>query len=174
MSLRIIHFLGESGSGKTTTIELLLKELAGARIGVIKHIHAEGFDISDKDTARFARAGASTVVAISPYETVIILREKRLSLAEVLKYFEEMGTEYLFVEGFKEEVNLLKGAIKVLCVRDEGSALRQIAELGPPYVIVSYSMKEVKAVGNIEVIHMPEETYKLVNILVHKEKGPTS
>ncbi len=161
---------GESGSGKTTTIELLLNELAGASVGVIKHIHAEGFDASDKDTARFARAGAGAIIAISPYETISILRGKRPGLAEALKYLEEMGVEYVFVEGFKEEASLLKGAIKVLCVKDEGSALRQIAELGPPDAIVSYSMKEVKAVGNIEVIHMPEEIVKLFSLLVYQKK----
>lgn len=163
--MKIVQFLGESGSGKTTTIELLINHLSGAHIGVIKHVHMEGFDINNKDTARFARAGASTVVAVSPYETVIIKKKNRPDLVELLDKLEGEGIDYLFVEGFKEERERLRKAIRVLCANDEGSALRQIAQFGPVDLLVSYSMKGVKSAGGVDIIHMPEELERLLRFI---------
>lgn len=62
----VIPVVGGKKSGKTSTIELLVKELAhrGYRVAVAKHIPEPDFtiDTDGKDTWRFGQAGAKIVV----------------------------------------------------------------------------------------------------------------
>jgi len=60
--MQVIAVVGTKKSGKTTTIENLVKELTkrGHKLAVIKHISKPDFtiDTAGKDTWKFARAGA--------------------------------------------------------------------------------------------------------------------
>jgi len=93
--VKVVAVVGSGrGSGKTTTIESLLKELnaRGYKAGAIKKIHREDFsiDIPQKDTWRIAEAGAKIVVALAPKEVCVVKRLRGES-------------------GFTEAMNLLKG-----------------------------------------------------------------
>jgi molybdopterin-guanine dinucleotide biosynthesis protein MobB len=65
----VIAFVGPHNCGKTSLVERLTRLAArqGIRVGVIKRAgQALQFDQSGKDSARFAAAGATGVVAIGP------------------------------------------------------------------------------------------------------------
>ncbi|MEK6977946.1 MAG: molybdopterin-guanine dinucleotide biosynthesis protein B [Candidatus Hydrothermarchaeota archaeon] len=91
-------------SGKTTTVEALLREFVarGYRTGTIKQIHEEAFSIDtpEKDTWRHAEAGAEVVVSAAPGEVALIKRlrgEDRLQVA--LRLLEPQGLDIVLVEG---------------------------------------------------------------------------
>lgn len=72
----IVSVVGESGAGKTTFLEKLIKELKnrGLRVAVIKHhVHHADIDRPGKDTWRFAGAGADVVALSAPGKVGLFL-----------------------------------------------------------------------------------------------------
>ncbi|MCX6577587.1 MAG: molybdopterin-guanine dinucleotide biosynthesis protein B [Candidatus Aminicenantes bacterium] len=73
--MKIIAFVGDSGSGKTRLIRRLVPELKkrGMSVAVIKHC-AHGFDLGgkDKDSSKFLAAGADGVALVSPERQAVI------------------------------------------------------------------------------------------------------
>jgi len=103
---RIFSIIGESGIGKTTLIEKLIKELRKKRfkVCVIKHCH-HGFDLdhSGKDSWRFNRAGASSIILTSPERIALMKRiEKRYRLKELDCLIGD-DVDIVFIEGFRKE-----------------------------------------------------------------------
>lgn len=93
--------IGNSGSGKTCLIELLIPQLRGAgyKVGVLKHAH-HGFEVDrpGKDSARVSEAGADAVVVLGPNGLV----EKRASapiLTEALQRLNDM--DLVIIEGYR-------------------------------------------------------------------------
>ena len=72
----VIAVIGTRNSGKTTVVEVIIKGLTkkGYSVASAKHIPEKEFtiDTQGKDTWRHAKAGASTVLSISPNELTII------------------------------------------------------------------------------------------------------
>ncbi len=68
----IVAVVGNSNSGKTTAVEVLIKGLTekGYKIGSAKHIPDPEFtiDTKGKDTWKHARAGANTVLSVGQNE----------------------------------------------------------------------------------------------------------
>ena len=101
----LISFVGPSGAGKTTIIVKLIRELEkrGFRVGAIKHSRA-GFtlDPAGKDSARFKKAGARTVLLISPASLGLISDHgEKLSPARAAAMFFK-NADIVLVEGWKE------------------------------------------------------------------------
>lgn len=100
----IVAFSAPSGTGKTTLIERVVRELVGrgVRVGVIKaDAHRLVLDTPGKDSWRFAEAGASHVA---------VLGEGRLALFERLDREETLigavnrlfpGVDLVLAEGFR-------------------------------------------------------------------------
>jgi len=97
--MKFFSVFGYSKSGKTTTIENLIKELVkrGYTVGSIKDIHYEGFaiDTEGTNTDRHKKAGSKLVTARGLYETDI-LYQRRLSIPEILKFYNH---DYVIIEG---------------------------------------------------------------------------
>lgn len=100
--VRLFSVYGVSGSGKTTTIEQILRELIkrGKTVGTVKDIHFEQFAMDTKgtNTHRHKEAGAQLVSAWGQRETDI-LYQRRLSLLELLTHYNE---EYVILEGVSQ------------------------------------------------------------------------
>jgi molybdopterin-guanine dinucleotide biosynthesis protein B len=81
MSGQILGVVGWSGSGKTSLLEYLVRELSasGKSVNIVKHSHHDIIiEPLHKDSARLRLAGASEVLLASPYRYVITreLREE--------------------------------------------------------------------------------------------------
>ncbi len=97
--MKIFSVYGFSKSGKTTTIENLIKELVkrGYSVGSVKDIHFENFaiDTEGTNTDRHKKAGAELVSARGLYETDILF-QSRLPVPNLLKFYTQ---DYVIFEG---------------------------------------------------------------------------
>ena len=98
-----IAFAAYSGTGKTTLIEKLIRELKarGLRLAAIKHDgHSFEVDRDGKDSWRFGEAGADTVVISSAGKTACI-EKSGFGLRELLSKVRDV--DLILVEGWKNE-----------------------------------------------------------------------
>lgn len=97
--MKVFTVTGTTGTGKTTTIENLIKELnrRGFSVGTVKEIHYENFaiDTPGKNTYRHRAAGADTVVALGMNETDVMYKGK-MNIYDILRHFKE---DFVILEG---------------------------------------------------------------------------
>jgi molybdopterin-guanine dinucleotide biosynthesis protein B len=117
-----IAVVGTKKSGKTTTIENLTRELTkrGYKVAAIKHINEDfAFDTPGKDTWRYQQAGASTIIAVGPNQTVTI-EKTTPSLATMLEKCQ--GNDITFIEGFKKTVAQNPAIPKIAVTKNQTEA----------------------------------------------------
>ncbi len=97
--MKVFSVYGYSQSGKTTTVECLIKELMRRNytVGTVKDIHFEEFaiDTEGSNTDRHRKAGAELVTARGLYETDIMFTGK-LPMEEILKFYNQ---DFVILEG---------------------------------------------------------------------------
>ena len=104
---QILGVIGWSGSGKTSLLEYLVRQLtaAGHKINVVKHSHHDvTIEPPQKDSSRLRLAGAQDVLLASPYRYVIaheLRQEAEPSLDELLARLSP--SDLTLVEGYKWE-----------------------------------------------------------------------
>ncbi|MEM3578664.1 MAG: molybdopterin-guanine dinucleotide biosynthesis protein B [Candidatus Bathyarchaeia archaeon] len=131
----LISVIGSKNSGKTTVIELLTRELTkrGYHVAAVKHIPEKDFtiDTAGKDTWRFAKAGAKTVVAISPTETVTIEKvdTSGLSLNNIVEKC--VGNDVALIEGFRKLLGENMEIPKIITVKTAEEALETAKTFKP-------------------------------------------
>jgi molybdopterin-guanine dinucleotide biosynthesis protein B len=102
----IVAVVGSSNSGKTTTVEALIRGLTkrGYTFASAKHIPEPEFtiDTEGKDTWRHSKAGASTVLSVAPNELTTIKKvdTTNYSLEQVIAEFPD-EVDIIILEGFK-------------------------------------------------------------------------
>jgi molybdopterin-guanine dinucleotide biosynthesis protein B len=99
----VIGFAAWSGTGKTTLIEKILRELKsqGYRVAVLKHdAHKFEIDREGKDSWRFTNAGADMMLISSGTKTAIVEQRPR-SFEENLSMIHDV--DIILVEGYKQE-----------------------------------------------------------------------
>ncbi len=111
--MKIISVIGITLSGKTTTIENIIKELKRRNfsIGSVKEIHFESFtmEIEGSNTDRHKKAGADLVTARGMYETDILFPEK-LDINKILSFYDQ---DYVILEGVSDSI-----APKIIAAHD--------------------------------------------------------
>ena len=106
LPIPVIAVAGSRHSGKTTTTETIVKELAkkGYQIATAKHIHQKDFTIDTKghDTWRHAKAGAQTILAISTNEIATITKTNttKFTLHDITRNI-PTNTDIIIIEGFR-------------------------------------------------------------------------
>ncbi len=97
--MRVFAVLGVSKSGKTTTIEAIIRELRRRRytVGTVKDIHFEAFAIDGPgtNTNRHRAAGASLVTARGLGETDVLF-PARLPVEQILRFYDQ---DFVILEG---------------------------------------------------------------------------
>jgi len=99
-----VAFIARSGTGKTTLVEALIRNLTarGHRVGALKHdAHRFEIDHPGKDSRRFTEAGAEVMVLVAD-DTVAMVQKPREpeKLDNILhKWFN--GLDLVLVEGYK-------------------------------------------------------------------------
>jgi len=109
--VRVLGIVGDSNSGKTRLISLLLPELKkrGFSVAIIKHC-AHGFDFGqeDKDSAQFFKAGAESVILVSPGEHVVLEKKAAESDLKALAARLLKNNDFVLVEGGRKDKELQK------------------------------------------------------------------
>lgn len=99
-----VSFIARSGTGKTTLVTQLIRELKarGFKVGAIKHdAHQFAIDHPGKDSYRFTEAGADSMLISSSSKLALVQQhEQPPQLDEMIRdYF--AAVDIVLVEGFK-------------------------------------------------------------------------
>ena len=126
-TIPVISFVGKSGVGKTTALELVIAEIKrrGLRVGTVKH-DTHGFEVDKpgKDTWRHAQAGSDVVVISGPSKLALIRRlEAEMPLDQVVGLMDDV--DLVITEGYKRgdkpkiEVTRKARGTELICTADE-------------------------------------------------------
>lgn len=165
----VVAVIGSKKSGKTTTIEALVRGLVRREyyVATLKHIRERDFtiDTEGKDTWRHAQAGAKKTVVVAPRELVIIKKTDtaNLSLEEIIENCRN-NTEIAILEGFRSLVEHEPRVPKIVAVKTLDEALQASRHVKPIIAFTAHPvMKEELDIQVVDVLKEPE---KLVDIVL--------
>ncbi len=173
----VIAAVGTSGSGKTTTLEYLIKHLSGEgyRIGSMKHVHHEGFtmDREGTNTWRYAKAGAKVIVAISPEEIAILKKTSAAlnDLDKIIRLLEKEQLDIVFIEGFHSLIAKRADIAKIVTAENEDNLKRTLQGTVEPILAVTGVIAVSKPVMKwlkTPLINLDTEGEKLLNLVKHQ------
>jgi len=139
-NLKIVAVVGSKKSGKTTVVEALIEEFVrrGYNVAAVKHVSELAFtiDAAGKDTWRFGRAGAKTVVSVAATEIATIQKAsfESLSLESVLQRVCE--SDIVFIEGLRGLVGARPDVPKIVTVKTLDEARTALETFRP---IIAFS-----------------------------------
>jgi molybdopterin-guanine dinucleotide biosynthesis protein B len=123
----VISVVGKSGVGKTTALELVIREIKcrGYKVGTIKHdIHGFELDTPGKDSWRHAQAGSDAVVISGPRKMALIrMLDEEMSLDRIVELMGDL--DLVLTEGYKQgnrpkiEVTRRERGTELLCKGEE-------------------------------------------------------
>jgi molybdopterin-guanine dinucleotide biosynthesis protein B len=163
--------VGSKKSGKTTTIENLTRELTkrGYKVATVKHVSEKDFtiDTEGKDTWRFAKSGAKTIVTVASNEIATIekVNPENFSLEQVLKKCK--GKDVVFIEGLRSSVKQKRSIPKIVVVKSKEEVLEALKVFKPILVFTGPYSTESLNLG-IPYIDALENSRKIAGI-VEKE-----
>lgn len=165
--MKVFSVYGITKSGKTTTIENIIKELKrrSYSVGSVKEIHYEKFaiDVEGTNTDRHRKAGSELVTARGYYETDIMFQRK-LDVDEILQFYHQ---DYVVLEGVTDtEVP------KILCASSPEEIHSKIDDT--VFAISGVISNEIKEYGGLPVINAVEDIKAMVDLVEEKvfEKLP--
>jgi molybdopterin-guanine dinucleotide biosynthesis protein B len=169
----VIAVVGSKSSGKTTTIEILTRELTkrGYKIAAVKHIPEPNFtiDTTGKDTWRFAKSGAKTIISIAPNEIATIEKTKKgFTLNEILQKCK--NHDFVLIEGFRNLVSKNKDIPKIVTVKSSEEASEALKTFSPILAFTGpHSPKNQKLkVPYVNMFKNPEKIADIVEKSVKK------
>lgn len=169
----LIAAVGKSGSGKTTTLEYLVSNLAGEgyRIGAIKHIYHKGFKIDKEgtNTWRYAKAGSKVTAAVST-EEIVVIKKAETDLTDLEQVIGLLGNEKLdiiVIEGFRSLIEKRTDVLKIVTAKDADSLKITLEEIAPPIIAVAGVIGQQKPEIKLEipVVNIPAEGEQLLKLV---------
>ena len=162
--MRMLGFIGSSGSGKTMLVTRILPLLRGhdLRVSAVKHAH-HGFDIDKpgKDSFRYREAGAEEVMLVADGRWALLREEpEEMSLAALVGRMAPV--DLVLVEGFKlaqiPKIEVYRpslgkaaffhddpGIVAVACDEDIETDGRVVLPLNDPEQVVDFILSYVMA-----------------------------
>ena len=149
MNSQVIAIVGTKKSGKTTTIENLIRELTkrGYKVAAIKHVPEPDhtIDTSGKDTWRYAQAGAKTVISAAAGEIATLEKVplETVKLDALIKKCK--GNDIVLIEGLKKKVAKRKNIPKIVVAKSMDEVVNAVGTYNPILAFSgSYSTKNLK------------------------------
>jgi molybdopterin-guanine dinucleotide biosynthesis protein B len=161
--LKIVAVVGGKHTGKTTVIENLIGELTrrGYRVGTIKEmVRIPTLDTPAKETDRYRKAGAQTIVAVPRDETVIFIT-KRLGLKEILPHLR--GLDFVILEGFESEAAIPK--VIAAKTAEEAQNYLDKSTIAISGLISDSKAETTKVSDSIAVLNSARETKELADLV---------
>jgi len=171
----IVAILGSKHSGKTTAAEALVQGLTkrGYSVAAVKHVPKPDFtiDTKGKDTWKYAKAGAQTVISVAPNEiaTIRSMDTTKLDLEELLQDVED-EVDIVILEGFKKLVGENPAVTKIVAIKATEEALEASRNYKPILAFVGPVSSEAAGL-RIPCIDMHREPDRLVD-MVEKRLSP--
>ncbi len=166
----VIAVIGSKKSGKTTTIEALVKGLTsrGLRVATVKHVSEPNFTIDNegKDTWRHAQAGAQTTIIVAPKELGIIKRTDttKLNLQGILENCPS-NTDIVILEGFRNLARQEPTVLKIVAVKTFDEAVETSKRFKPIMLFTGSAALTAKRLG-VPAVDVLKEPEKLVEIVL--------
>lgn len=165
--MKLFSVFGITQSGKTTTIENIIRELRKRRysVGSVKEIHFEQFAIDQEgtNTYRHKAAGSELVTARGYYETDILFPEQ-LSVEKILRFYQQ---DYVVLEGVTDY-----NVPKIITAHN----MKEIAERfdASVFAISGKISTQLKEYEGIPVVNALDDITRLVDLIEEKvyEKLP--
>lgn len=159
--MRVFSVFGITQSGKTTTIENIIRELRKRRysVGSVKEIHFEKFAIDKEGTNTYRhRMAGSELVTARGYKETDILFQRMLSMDEILKFYHH---DFVVLEGVTD------------CNVPKIVTAHNIAEVDERlddtvFAISGRIANGLKEYRGIPVINPIEDTERLVDLVEQK------
>jgi molybdopterin-guanine dinucleotide biosynthesis protein B len=164
----IVAVVGSRHSGKTATVETIVRELTkkGYRVATAKHIHGANFtiDTEGRDTWRHAKAGAHITIAVAAKELTTIRKTDttKLTLSDITKNCED-NTDVIIIEGFRELIAQDPTVPKIVTVKNENE-VNEAAEFFKP-IIAFVGEIPVAEERKIPIINITKQTPKLIETI---------
>lgn len=159
--MKVFSVIGITDSGKTTTIENLIKELKKRNytVGTVKQIHFHDFkmDAEGTNTDRHRKAGSCLVTARGEYETDILFQEK-LSVNELLNFYSQ---DFVILEGVRDTC-----APKIVTAHDEEGIIARIDE--SVFAISGRVADKISEYNGLPAVSAVSEIEKLVDLIEEK------
>ncbi len=158
----VIAFAAWSGTGKTTLIEKLVRELKGRglRLAVIKHDgHKFEIDHEGKDSWRFAQAGAD-ITMISSAEKTAYIEKGDLELEQLLDMVKDV--DLILVEGYKNkdlpQIGIARAATGKGFTAELGRFIALAADFRPETELPCFGLEDIKEIADfiLERIEMKD------------------
>lgn len=159
--MKVFSVVGITESGKTTTIENIIKELRkrGYSVGSVKEIHFEQFaiDTEGSNTYRHKQAGSQLVTARGYYETDILFQEK-LKVDEILKFYDH---DFVILEGITDA-----NVPKIITAHNEKEVLERLDDM--VFAISGRLSNTLDEFENLPVINTMDNVERLVDLIEEK------
>ena len=177
LPIPIIAVVGSRKSGKTTTVETIVRELTkkGYRVATAKHIHEPNFtiDAKGKDTWRHAQAGAQITVGVSTNELATIKKTDttKYKLSDVTQNCED-NTDIIILEGFRNLIEQDLTVPKVVTAKNQDEIHEAMQIIKPILAFTGPIKKAETPTLKIPCIDIQTEPEKLTEI-IDKRVAPT-
>jgi len=165
----VIAVVGSKKSGKTTTIEALVKGLTerGRHVATVKHISEPDFtlDTEGKDTWRHMQAGAQTVLTVANHELGMMKKTdtSKLSLKEII---ENCGSDIdiTILEGFRKRVSHELTVPKIVAVKSFEEALEASKNFHPIIAFTGCASEAAEGlqIPVVDVLRNPEQLVEII------------
>ncbi|MCF6463222.1 molybdopterin-guanine dinucleotide biosynthesis protein B [Clostridium sp. Cult1] len=159
--MKVFSVVGITESGKTTTIENIIKELKkrGYSVGSVKEIHFEQFaiDTEGSNTYRHKEAGSQLVTARGYYETDILFQEK-LSIEKILKFYDH---DFVVLEGVIDA-----NVPKIITAHNEKEVLERLDDM--VFAISGKLSNTLEEFETLPVINTMNNVERLVDLIEEK------
>ncbi|RBP59680.1 molybdopterin-guanine dinucleotide biosynthesis protein B [Alkalibaculum bacchi] len=159
--MKVFSVAGITQSGKTTTIENIIRELRKRRysVGSVKEIHFEQFaiDTEGTNTHRHKNAGSQLVTARGYHETDILFQNK-LDIDHILSFYNH---DFVVLEGVDDY-----DVPKIISAHNEEEVLERMDDL--VFAISGRISNTIDELQGLPAINSMENIEKLVDLIEEK------